>query len=857
VAEASPPAWRERLLPLLDGLAILAIFGIALVALRHELHAVRWRDVRQAIVDVPLPHLLVALLATVASYGVQSLYDWLAFRHLGQARPWRELAPTAIAAQVLSQSLGIAVLTGGALRSRVYGRQGLGAAELAQLIGFVSVSFWLGFLALGGTLLLITAPALPGGILPVASGRLLGGILLALALAWPLVCALRPGALRIRAIELRLPGPGTALAQSGLSSVDWALSAIAFLALLPALPDPLGTAGLLLLAHLLAAVSHVPGGVGVFESALVVLLHGRASGHALLGAALLYRVIYTLLPLSLVAIAGAAAAVRAQRGPLEQARSALVRAAQGAAPRLAGAAAIAGGLVLLLSSATPAVPERLAWLRGVVPLGVIEASHLLGVASGAGLLVVGRGLWHRLHEAWLLAVALLLAGVLASAGRGLDWVEGLLLLGATAVVLTGHRTCDRPSKLSSLGPSAAAWMGMMAVLLAMAWLGDWHHPRIAAWSAQWTRFAWAADAARFLRGMGLASTVLAVGGLAWGVRRHRWPTTPAQGEVLEAAIRLALAAPATQPWLVLLGDKEVILDEGGEAFIMFGHRGHSRIAMGAPVGQTRAARELAWDFIAQAREDGLRPVFYSVGVHELPLMLDLGLVPFKLGEEALVPLHDFSLEGSRRRDLRQALRKAEEREGASFEVLPAPQDPAILDAIQQVSQDWMAEKHVAEKGFSLGAFSRPYLARCDIAVVRVEGRIVAFANLWASGGHEELSVDLMRYRSDAPKGIMDYLFTRLMLHGHAQGYARFSLGMAPLSGVEARPGAPLWHTVASLAWQHGEHFYNFEGLRAYKEKFDPTWSPRFLMISHAMQLPAVLADLVALTSGGIEGALHR
>ncbi|MBN3538638.1 phosphatidylglycerol lysyltransferase domain-containing protein, partial [Sphingomonas pseudosanguinis] len=99
------------------------------------------------------------------------------------------------------------------------------------------------------------------------------------------------------------------------------------------------------------------------------------------------------------------------------------------------------------------------------------------------------------------------------------------------------------------------------------------------------------------------------------------------------------------------------------------------------------------------------------------------------------------------------------------------------------SDDWLLAKGHGEKGFSLGRFDPVYLALTDCAVVRVEGRIVAFANLWKAGERRELSVDLMRHLEDAPGGVMDYLFVELMLWGQAQGYARFALGLAPLSGV--------------------------------------------------------------------------
>jgi phosphatidylglycerol lysyltransferase len=115
----------------------------------------------------------------------------------------------------------------------------------------------------------------------------------------------------------------------------------------------------------------------------------------------------------------------------------------------------------------------------------------------------------------------------------------------------------------------------------------------------------------------------------------------------------------------------------------------------------------------------------------------------------------------------------------------------------------------------------------------------------------------MRHVSDAPAGVMDYLFIGLMLRGKAEGYRWFSLGMAPFSGLVQNPLAPLWNRLGALLFRHGEHFYNFQGLRAYKEKFDPDWSPKYLASPGGLILPQVLAQVAALVSGGLVGLVRK
>jgi phosphatidylglycerol lysyltransferase len=141
--------------------------------------------------------------------------------------------------------------------------------------------------------------------------------------------------------------------------------------------------------------------------------------------------------------------------------------------------------------------------------------------------------------------------------------------------------------------------------------------------------------------------------------------------------------------------------------------------------------------------------------------------------------------------------------------------------------------------------------------VRWQGKIVAFVNILLGADKHELSLDLMRHLPEAPHGIMEYLFTQLMLWGKREGYRWFSLGMAPLAGLEARPLAPLWNRLAGLVFRHGEHFYNFQGLRQFKEKFDPEWEPRYLAASSGLALPRILANIAALTSRGLKGVIAK
>ena len=142
-------------------------------------------------------------------------------------------------------------------------------------------------------------------------------------------------------------------------------------------------------------------------------------------------------------------------------------------------------------------------------------------------------------------------------------------------------------------------------------------------------------------------------------------------------------------------------------------------------------------------------------------------------------------------------------------------------------------------------------------MARVDGHIVAFASLWTTAHRGAFSIDLMRYADDAPKDVMDFLFVELIAWGQAEGYQAFDFGMAPLAGLEDRPLAPIMSRVGRLLFERGEDIYNFQGVRRYKDKYDPLWSPRYIAAARKWAIPILMADVGLLSSGGMAGLTRR
>ncbi len=847
-----------RLEPLWPFIAA-GVFAVAIALLHRELASYTYRGIMRTAAEVPPGRLVRALGFTALAYAVLPGYDAMALSYIGRPLPLQRTAFGSFISYAFSQMLGFPLLTGGSVRYRLWSSWGLSSAEIARAVSFVAFSFALGMVALSG-MVLLAEPAVTARVLglPVSALRPIGVLELALVGAYAAWSFVPRGPIRIGSWKLPAPSPLLVGSQLVIAALDWTLAGAALYVLLPPAHGLgfLTFLGVFLLAQFAGLLSHVPGGLGVVETIMIVVLKPYIGTPDLLAALIVYRAVYYLLPFVVAVLLLGLHELR----PYAPRAFGVARSVGGWVPRLVpqvlSGAVFLTGAVLLISGATPGVPGRLDWLGDVLPLGVIELSHFLGSLAGVGLLVLAWALWHRLDAAYGFTVALLAVGIGASLLKGIDWEEASLLTVVLCAVLPARRYFYRKSAIGT-EPLETGWLlAIVVVVGGSVWLGLFAHKHAQYTSQLWWRFALQADAPRFLRAtVGVVGALFVIGLMR--LFRHApadlEAPTPAD---LDLAARLVSSSPDASANLALLGDKALLFSEGRRGFLMYGVEGRSWVALGDPVGSASDQVELAWRFRELADRHGGWTVFYEVGVDHLPLYIDLGLTLLKLGEEARVPLADFSLDGPRRRALRQTQRQME-RNGVTFEVIPRGSVQPLLPRLRAISDDWLHEKRTREKGFSLGRFDDTYISRFPIGVARREGKIVAFANLWTSDTRAELSVDLMRYSTDAPASTMLYLFTELMLWGKAEGYSFFRLGMAPFSGLERRALAPLWSRVGGFMYQHGEHFYNFQGLREYKEKFDPVWEPRYLASPGGLALPRILANIAALISGGIRGMVTK
>jgi uncharacterized membrane protein YbhN (UPF0104 family) len=277
----------------------LGCFALAAFVLGRLLSETSPTDLARHLAHFPRGRVAVALLLTALDFVPLFGLDRFALQVMGRTVPVRRLFLSSVVGYAFSRAVGLAVLSGGAIRYRLLRGHGLDLIDVARLVAVAAMISWLGFLLVGGLALLWTpAASLILLHLSPALARALGVLMLAALPLFIVLSARRIHALQIGARSFHMPAPSQAIAMIFTAAFDWILAAAVPYVLLA--PPGVGLAqfiAVFMVAQVAGVVSQVPGGLGVFETVVLLFLGPAYDPAAIIGALLVYRVIYYFLPL--------------------------------------------------------------------------------------------------------------------------------------------------------------------------------------------------------------------------------------------------------------------------------------------------------------------------------------------------------------------------------------------------------------------------------------------------------------------------------------------------------------------------------------------------------------------------------
>lgn len=522
------------------------------------------------------------------------------------------------------------------------------------------------------------------------------------------------------------------------------------------------------------------------------------------------------------------------------------------------------GMVNVISGLLPTLNQRFAWLEIYSPLLVRRGGHLAAVLAGFALLLLANGLWRHKQTAWLLALVILLFSALAHMVKGLDYEEAALALLLAVYLWTQrhhfHALSDPPSRRQGLMVLAASLLFTAIYGTLGFYLLDRHfHTTFNLWTAllqtgiMFSQFYDPGLQPVTAFGRYFVVSIYLVGSATLGyglwmllrptVLRH--PGSEPERQRAEKIVRQYGASSVAR--FTLLPDKNYFFSPGGSV-IAFAVSSRIALALGDPIGPPDDLPATLAAFGGYCERNDWRPAFYQVLPDHLDAYRGQQFDLLCIGQEAIVDLAAFSLAGRSNKSLRSSVNRLA-RSGYQAILHQPPLDDALLEVLRGVSDAWLTQMHGREKGYSMGWFEDAYIRHSPVLAIHApDSTIVAFANLVAEYQRSEVSVDLMRHHPAAPPGTMDFLFAALLEQSQTLGYATFNLGLSALY-IGEQPAGPRIERALHYIYEHLNQLYNFKGLHTFKQKFHPTWSPRYLVYPGPAALPRVVWALSELNAG--------
>lgn len=503
------------------------------------------------------------------------------------------------------------------------------------------------------------------------------------------------------------------------------------------------------------------------------------------------------------------------------------------------------GTFIIISGVFPQDLETIKILNKLLPHSILLISHTIVNIVGISFLVISYGIYQRVNSAYYITMISLVLGIIGFMFKGF-MLKNIFLLSLILLLLYLARDeFYRQSDVFYRKTSKIWILSIVSVIIFSIFLGLYIYKDIKYSHDLWWQFSFYNNASFFLRKSLLSLLLIILLIIFLLFKPALIMVEDKQENVREKVLSIIDSSNKTKSSLALLDDKKFFFNKEEDTFIMYGVTKSNLISMGDPIGLEKSFKDIVNIFYEKGLKSGRNIVFYEVDKDCLHNYLDIGLKVVKIGEEAIVNLKNFSLEGAENKKLRYVHSKLSKL-GLRMEV--SNDYMAHKDILKEISDEWLTLKSTSEKSFSLGSFSDEYLKNFRVALLYHNDRIVAFANITETRSKEEVGIDLMRYSKEAPSNSMEYLFIKIILWAQEEGYQNFTLGMVPLSGVNGGKVSAKWNKYAEFIFNNGNSFYNFEGLKRFKEKFFPEWRPVYIAYSGNFNLLILLKDVSTLIS---------
>jgi len=608
--------------------------------------------------------------------------------------------------------------------------------------------------------------------------------------------------------------------------------------------------GIFTLASVTGIASMLPGGAGSYDLIIMLglLQYGLAAENNL-AILLLYRTFYYFIPLIMGAIITLLLQLKNDRSSMNNAEmkkfKSFINKTSNFTNILLRILVFSSGLVLLISALIPGIAERIKIASQLLSFPILQWSYQLSICIGILLIVMSIEIGMKVKRAYSLTLYLLCFGAIFTFLKGFDYEEasfvGIVFL---LLYLSKHSFYRYSLPINWLNTMINMLLALIGVIIYV----KLKHLVIIDFLSKYnfSILLKKGTLRPFLSGT-ITYASLIVFLIIWQNTKPKIERDMRYEAMDEIKLKEFLGKYSGHylTHLIYLNDKNIFWAVSSQVAITYQKSHNIIVVLGDPIGNPKYFNEGISDFQEFIDEYGYKAAFYQVSDSFLTIYHDYGYDFFKLGETALVYLDEFDLIGSKSRDFRNVINRFQ-KDGYSFELFDSfPYE--LFDSLEKISNDWLEGRK--EMGFSLGKFDITYLKHSPISIIKkIEtDEIIAFASIMPSYDNQQsASIDLMRFKKDVPSNTMTFLILNLLTSYKEREYKIFNLGMAPLSNVGKAHNAHFTEKLANLFTHYGDRFYSFEGLRNYKNKFNPHWEARYLAYEDMSTLPSSLIEATLL-----------
>ncbi len=522
------------------------------------------------------------------------------------------------------------------------------------------------------------------------------------------------------------------------------------------------------------------------------------------------------------------------------------------------------GIVNIISVLTPAISERLHLLRNYLPREAIHASNYFVLASGLFLLVNAAFMLKGLRTAWWFALLLSLGSLIGHLTKAIDYEEATMAMLVLISLFSTRKEYVVRNNPVLRGMGIQTGLISVAAVMIYGVVGfyflDIKYFNIDFSLVQSIKYTLAnfflvgspdlvplrAFAKYFIDSIQV-SGFLSIGFVVFTlIAPYVWKNEPQESEIIEAQELTRIYGHSAMDYFKTYYDKLLFFNLQRNCFISYKVSGNFAVILEDPVAgnQEEMAKSLL-EFYKYCGDNGLKAVSYRVGDECLETYKSLQRKSLFLGQEAVVNLDTFTLQGGDKKSMRNALNKVSER-GFKSRIFEPPLKEGVIQKLKAVSDEWLLDMERQELVFSQGMFRWAEIKNQTVlAVENAEEKIIGFMNIIPDYAKHEGTYDLIRKTSDAPNGIMDFMLVELFNYFKSKQVQYVNLGFAPLSGIETPED--ITERSMKFAYEKIKSFAHYKGLREYKEKFNPIWHDKYLIYEHdfdLLQMPSILSKVI-------------